>query len=209
MLGLIGKKIGMTRAFYESGRSVPVTVIQLGPCLVTQKKDIEKEGYSALQMGFLEVKDNKINKPEYGHFKKNDLKCYKYLTEFKLNSDMLKKYDIGAEIKVDLFKENELVNITGISKGRGFAGVVKRHNYSGKNMTHGTHEIFRGAGSVGQCATPSRIFKGKKMPGHMGNKKVTVTNLQVVRVDKEKNIIMVKGAVPGHRNGLIVVNKKQ
>ncbi|MEA2103628.1 MAG: 50S ribosomal protein L3 [Candidatus Cloacimonadota bacterium] len=208
MLGLIGKKIGMTRVFSENGKSINVTVIQAGPCVVTQKRNVENEGYSAIQMGFSETKEKRIKKPQIGQFKKNGLKYYKYLKEFRLSDEELNAYDIGSEIDVNIFKENENVNVTGTSKGRGFAGVIKRHGFHGKIATHGTHESFRGTGSVGQCATPARIFKGKKMPGHMGNAKVTVQNLQIIRIDKEKNILLVKGAVPGHRNTLLTIKKK-
>jgi large subunit ribosomal protein L3 len=208
MLGLIGKKIGMTRVFYASGQSESVTVIQAGPCVVTQKRTEEKDGYTAIQVGFSETTEKRIKKPQIGQFKKNELKYYKYLREFRISDEELKNYTVGAEIDVNIFKENENVNVTGTSKGRGFAGVFKRHGFHGKIATHGTHEIFRGTGSIGQCATPARVFKGKKMPGHMGNEKVTSQNLKVVRVDKEKNIVLVKGAVPGHRNTLVTIKKK-
>lgn len=208
MLGLIGKKIGMSRVFYESGKSVGVTVIEAGPCVVTQKRNTEKDGYTAIQVGFAETEEKKVKKPQVGHFKKNGLKYYTYLGEFRVSEEELDNYELGSEIEVDIFKENDNVNVTGTSKGRGFAGVMKRHGFHGKSQTHGTHEIFRGTGAVGQCATPARIFKGKKMPGQMGHEKVTVQNLQVVRVDKEKNIVLIKGAVPGHRNALVTINKK-
>jgi len=207
MLGLIGKKIGMTRVFTEEGDSIPVTLLKLGPCVVTQQKKTNKDGYSALQLGFEKAKENKFNKPEAGHFKKNDLKFYKYLKEFHVDEDEMEEYKIGSELTVDMFDVTELVDITGTSKGRGFAGVMKRHNFSGKNATHGTHKSFRGAGAIGQCATPSRVFKGKKMAGHMGNQTTTIHNLEVVRVDQDRNMIMVRGSVPGHKNSNIIVKK--
>ncbi|MCK4357650.1 MAG: 50S ribosomal protein L3 [Candidatus Cloacimonetes bacterium] len=207
MLGLIGKKIGMTRAFSESGDSIPVTIIHAGPCSVINRKTNEKDGYSALQLGFYETDEKKITKPQAGHFKKNNLKCFKFLREFRVDDKVLKKYPQGSVLSPNIFKANEIINVTGTSKGRGFAGVVKRYNFHGKNMTHGTHESFRGTGSIGQCATPSRVVRGKKMPGHMGNKKVTVRNLTIFKVDEKRNLIMLKGAVPGHRNSLITLQK--
>ncbi len=207
MLGLIGKKIGMTRTFTDEGNSLPVTVLELGPCVVTQQKDNDNDGYSAIQVGFKEVDEAKLNKPLSGHFKKNNLKFYKHLNEFRVDTDSLSEYKVGDQLTVDMFKQNELVDITGTSKGRGFAGVMKRHNFSGKNATHGTHKSFRGAGAIGQCATPSRVFKGKKMAGHMGNNTVTIHNLEIVRIDKDRNMIMVKGSVPGHKNANIIVKK--
>jgi len=207
MLGLIGKKIGMTRTFTEEGNSVPVTLLELGPCVVTQQKNNDKDGYNALQVGFQEVDEKKVSNPLAGHFKKNDLKFYKFLNEFKVGENNLKEFDVGSELTVEMFRETELVDVTGVSKGRGFAGVMKRHNFSGKNATHGTHKSFRGAGSIGQCATPSRVFKGKKMAGHMGNSVTTIHNLEIVRVDKDRNMVMVKGAVPGHKNSNIIVKK--
>lgn len=207
MLGLIGKKIGMTRTFTDEGNSLPVTVLELGPCVVTQQKDNDNDGYSAIQVGFKEVDEAKLNKPLSGHFKKNNLKFYKHLNEFRVDTDSLSEYKVGEQLTVDMFKQNELVDITGTSKGRGFAGVMKRHNFSGKNATHGTHKSFRGAGAIGQCATPSRVFKGQKMAGHMGNNTVTIHNLEIVRIDKDRNMIMVKGSVPGHKNANIIVKK--
>ncbi|MBC8526989.1 MAG: 50S ribosomal protein L3 [Candidatus Cloacimonetes bacterium] len=207
MLGLIGKKIGMTRAFYESGDSIPVTLIQAGPCTVTQLKSIDTDGYITIQLGFNEVKDNKLNKPLLGHFKKNKLNSFKFLKEFKVENKVLKKYKSGSVLNTSIFKVNEIVKVTGTSKGKGFAGVMKRHKFHGKNMTHGTHESFRGGGSIGQCATPSRVFRGKKMSGHMGNQTVTVKNLTIFKIDKERNLIFIKGAIPGHRNSIVTIRK--
>jgi len=207
MLGLIGKKIGMTRAFSENGDSIPVTLVQAGPCTVVQQKTPKREGYTALQLGFFEVNENRITKPLAGHFKSNKLKYYKFLKEFRVDNKLLKKYPLGSVLNPGIFKSNEIVNVSGTSKGRGFAGVVKRYNFHGKNMTHGTHESFRGGGSIGQCATPSRVVRGKKMPGHMGNESVTVRNLNIFKVDEKRNLIMLVGAVPGHRNSLVIIKK--
>lgn len=207
MLGLIGKKIGMTRAFSENGDSIPVTLVHAGPCTVVKRKTTEKDGYTALQLGFYEIDEKKMTKPQAGHFKKNNLKCFKFLKEFRVDDKALIKYQQGSVLNPGIFKANEIINITGTSKGRGFAGVVKRYNFHGKNATHGTHESFRGTGSIGQCATPSRVVRGKKMPGHLGNKKVTVKNLTIFKIDEKRNLIMLKGAVPGHRNSLITLQK--
>ncbi|HEX37875.1 MAG TPA: 50S ribosomal protein L3 [Candidatus Cloacimonetes bacterium] len=207
MLGIIGKKIGMTRLFTENGDSVPVTVIEAGPCKVVQQKTMEKDNYSALQLGFDEVSETKLNKPERGHFAKRNIAAYKVLREFRIDEDLMKEYPQGSEIKVNIFNPGAKVHVTGISKGKGFAGVMKRHNFHGKNMTHGTHEIFRGTGSVGMCATPSRIHRGKKMPGQYGYDKVTVRNLVIYKIDEDRNIIMVKGAIPGHRNSIVLIQK--
>lgn len=207
MLGIIGKKIGMTRLFTENGDSVPVTVIEAGPCKVVQQKTMEKDNYSALQLGFNEVPEAKLNKPERGHCAKQNVTTYKVLREFRIDEDLMKDYQQGSEVKVNIFNPGAKVHVTGISKGKGFAGVMKRHNFHGKNMTHGTHEIFRGTGSVGMCATPSRIHRGKKMPGQYGDDRVTVRNLVVYKIDEDRNIIMVKGAIPGHRNSIVMIQK--
>jgi len=207
MLGLIGKKIGMTRLFTEVGHSVAVTLIQAGPCTVIRHKNQDEDNYSALQVGYEDVAESKLNKPDLGHYKKYNVPSFKIMKEFRVNEKVLNDYSPGSELKVDIFNPREKVHITGISKGKGFSGVIKRHNFHGKNKTHGTHEIFRGTGSVGMCATPSRIFRGKKMPGQYGNEKVTVRNLTVYKIDSEKNILMVNGAVPGHRNSVIKIQK--
>ena len=207
MLGLIGKKIGMTRAFSEGGDSIPITLVQAGPCRVIQQKSTKKDGYTALQLGFQDIEEKKSNKPLAGHYKKNKSQCFKFLREFRVDDKYLKKFPQGSVLDPGIFKPNEIINITGTSKGRGFAGVVKRYNFHGKNMTHGTHESFRGTRSIGQCASPSRVVRGKKMPGHMGNKKVTVKNLTIFQIDEKRNLVMIIGSVPGHRNSIITLKK--
>ncbi len=207
MLGIIGKKIGMTRLFTQDGDSIPVTVIEAGPCKVVQQRTQEKDNYSALQLGYNEVPETKVNKPTRGYFTKQNVPNYKILREFRVDEELIKNYDQGSEIKVNIFNPGAKVHVTGISKGKGFSGVMKRHNFHGKSMTHGTHEIFRGTGSVGMCATPSRIHRGKKMPGQYGNEKVTVRNLTIYKIDEDKNLIMVRGAIPGHRNSIVMIQK--
>jgi large subunit ribosomal protein L3 len=207
MLGLIGKKIGMARVFNEIGDSILVTLIQNSPCTVIQQRTIDKDGYTALQLGFDEVDEKRLNKPLAGHFKKNNLKCFKLLKEFRVDNKVLKKYPVGSVLNSNIFEPNEKVSVTGISKGKGFAGVMKRYGFHGKNKTHGTHESFRGGGSIGQCASPSRVFRGMKMAGHLGNEKVTVKNLSIFKIDEKRNLIMLRGAVPGHRNSIVVIQK--
>ncbi|MCD6330055.1 MAG: 50S ribosomal protein L3 [Candidatus Cloacimonetes bacterium] len=207
MLGIIGKKIGMTRLFTENGDSVAVTLIEAGPCTVTSHKTKEKDNYSALQLGFQEVPEKKLTKPQVGHFKKNNVALFKVMKEFRVDEKVMNDYSPGTEMKVDIFTLRDKIHVTGISKGKGFSGVIKRHNFHGKSATHGTHEIFRGTGSVGMCATPSRIQRGKKMPGQYGNEQVTVRNLTVYKIDQERNLLMVRGAVPGHRNSIVMIQK--
>ena len=206
MIGLIGKKIGMTQIFDNKGNVIPVTVIQAGPCRVIHRKDKDKHGYDAVQLGFEEVDEKKVSKPMLGHFKKHNSPPYKYLKEFRLK--MYKDIDEGEVFDVSMFEENELLKVTGTSKGKGFQGVMRRHNFHGFKASHGVHESYRGPGSIGQCATPARVFKGKKLPGHQGVDKISVLNLQVVKVDVEKNLVMVKGAVPGHRNSIVRLRKE-
>ncbi|MBN1326738.1 MAG: 50S ribosomal protein L3 [Candidatus Cloacimonetes bacterium] len=206
MIGLIGKKIGMTQIFTQNGEQIPVTVIQAGPCRVIHRKTQEKHGYDSVQLGFEEVEEKRKNKSAVGHCKKHNSKPYRYLREFRLK--LYKDIEEGEIFNVSMFTENEILKITGTSKGKGFAGVFRRHNFSGFETSHGVHESFRGPGSIGQCATPSRVFKGKKLPGHMGTDKVTVKNLKVIKIDQERNLIMVKGAVPGHRNSLLLLRKE-
>ncbi len=206
MIGLIGKKIGMTQIFDEKGNVIPVTVIQAGPCRVIHRKNKEKHGYDSVQIGFEEVDEKKVSKPMLGHFKKHNSPPYRYLKEFRLK--MYKDINEGEVFDVSMFAENELLKVTGTSKGKGFQGVMKRHNFHGFKASHGVHESYRGPGSIGQCATPARVFKGKKLPGHQGVDKVSVLNLRVVKVDIERNLVMVKGAVPGHRNSLVRLRKE-
>ncbi len=201
--GLIGKKIGMTQLFDGSGNFIPVTVIEAGPCAVVQKKTAEKDGYEAVQLGFGDVKPNRVNKPMKGHFAKNNVAPKKVLREFRLaDTESLKEGDI---VKADVFAVGEKVDVSGTSKGKGYAGAIKRWNFGRLKETHGTGPVARHQGSMGACSDPSRVFKGKKMPGHLGSEKVTVQNLEVVKIDAENNLIAVKGAIPGAKGGYVVV----
>jgi len=207
-IGLLGKILGMTQVFDEDGSVVPVTVIQAGPCFVIQKKTEKTDGYNALQFGFDEIKKVKnVNKPLTGHFKKANIAPLKFIKEFRVTDEELESTEIGAQISVDIFKPGEYVDVTGTSKGKGFAGVVKRYGFKGSPASRGTHEYFRHGGSIGQNMTPGRTMKGKKMPGHMGNERVTVQNLKVVEVRGDTNILMVKGAIPGPANGYVIIKK--
>ena len=199
---ILGKKIGMTQIFTEDGNLIPVTVIEAGPCPVVQKKTVEVDGYSAVQVGFMDKKEKRSNKPEKGHFAKAGVTDKKYLKEFKLdNADEL---NLGDILNVEQFEDGEMLDVTGISKGHGYAGTIKRWGTHRGPMTHGSH-YHRGPGSLGACSDPSRVFKGKKLPGHYGVDKVTIQNLDLVKVDKERNLLLVKGSVPGPKGGLLVV----
>ncbi len=200
---IIGKKIGMTQLFDEKGNVVPVTVVEAGPCVISQKKTIENDGYEAIQVGFQDLKANKVNKPMKGHFAKGDVAPKKYLREFRL-ADISDK-NVGDIIKADTFAEGDKVDVVGTSKGKGTAGAIKRWNFSRLRMSHGTGPNARHAGSLGACSTPSRVFKGKKMAGHLGTERVTVQNLSVVKVDAENNIIAIKGAIPGPKGGIVTI----
>ena len=199
--GIIGRKIGMTQIFGEAGKVIPVTVIEAGPCVVVQKKTVENDGYQAVQLGFGDMK--KVNKPMSGHFKKADAAPKRVLKEFRL--DDIDALNLGDLVKADSFEAGEIVDVSGTSKGKGFAGSIKRHNNARLKETHGTGPVHRHAGSMGACSSPSRIFKGKGMPGHMGAEKVTVQNLEVVKVDAENNLIAIKGAIPGPKGGFVTV----
>jgi len=201
--GIIGKKIGMTQIFDEAGKVIPVTVIEAGPCVVVQKKTAENDGYEAVQLGFGEVKVARVNKPMKGHFDKADVACKKELKEFRL--DDCSAVNVGDVLKADTFEVGDMVDVSGTSKGKGFQGTIKRHNNSRLKETHGTGPVHRHAGSMGACSSPSRIFKGKGMPGQMGNEKVTVQNLEVVKIDAENNLIAIKGAIPGPKGGIVVI----
>ena len=200
--GILGKKIGMTRVFRENGESVPVSVLEVGPCYVIQIKRIEKEGYNAIQIGFQPKKDKGLNKPLLGHFKAAGKGGSAFLQEIRI--DDVDSFKLGQEINSEIFNVGDLVAVRGISKGRGFTGVVKRWGFSGGDTSHGCRS-HRVPGSLGASATPSRVMKGKKLPGRMGNKKITVKNLKVVDVVKEKNLILVKGSVPGSRGSFLEV----
>nr|MDK2850280.1 large subunit ribosomal protein [Candidatus Cloacimonadota bacterium] len=210
MIGLIGKKIGMTQIFDESGKVIPVTVLQAGPCKVICKRTISENGYEALQLGYEEIPEKKVSKPMLGHFKKYGSPYYRVVREFRPNfGQQLDEYKTGDELKADIFASGETVAVTAKSKGRGFTGVMKRHGFAGFISSHGSHESFRGPGSIGQSSQPSRVFKGVRMAGQHGNAKITTRHLDVVKVDAEQNLIMVKGAVPGHRNSLVLIHKEQ
>ena len=201
--GIIGKKIGMTQIFDEIGNVIPVTVIEAGPCAITQKKTVETDGYDAVQLGFVDAKENKVTKPAAGHFEKAGIPAKKHLKEFRF--DNAADYNVGDVIAADTFAAGDKVDITGITKGHGYSGAVKRWGHHMLQATHGTGPIHRQVGSMGANSTPSRVFKNKKMAGQYGNEKLTVLNLEVVKVDAEKNLIAVKGAVPGARNGIVVL----
>lgn len=199
---ILAKKVGMTQIFNEAGELVPVTVLQAGPCVVTQVKTIENDGYEAVQVGFEDIREKLVNKPVKGMFDKAGVSYKRYVREFKLEGE----YSVKDEIKVDVFEAGDKIDATAIAKGKGFQGAIKRHGRSRGPMAHGS-KYHRHAGSNGSCSTPSRVFKGKKMPGHMGGKKVTTQNLEVVRVDAEKNLLLVKGAVPGPKKSLVTIKE--
>ena len=200
---IIGKKVGMTQIFDESGKVIPVTVVEAGPCVVVQKKTVENDGYAAVQVGYGDVKVQRMNKPMKGHFEKADVAAKKTLKEFRLEGcDAL---NVGDVIKADTFAVGDSVDVSGTSKGKGFAGAIKRHNQHRLKETHGTGPVHRQAGSMGACSSPSRIYKGKGMAGHMGAEKVTVQNLEIVKVDIENNLIAVKGAIPGPKGGIVTI----
>ena len=201
--GLVGKKLGMTQLFDQNGNVVPVTVLEVGPCAVVQKKTVENDGYEAIQIGFGDLKASKVKKPMKGHFAKGDVAPKKVLREFRLADTS--SVNVGDVLKVDLFAEGDKVDVAGTSKGKGYAGVIKRWNFSRLKMSHGTGPVARHGGSLGACSTPSRVMKGKKMAGHLGAERVTVHNLDVVKVDAENNIIAVKGAVPGPKGGIVTI----
>ena len=198
---LIGKKIGMTQIFDEKGNVVPVTVVEAGPCTVVMKKTIENDGYEAVQLGFGDVKVQRVNKPMMGHFKKADVAPKKTLKEFKLEGEL----NVGDILKADVFAAGDKVDVVGTSKGKGTAGAIKRWNFSRLKESHGTGPVARHAGSLGACSDPSRVYKGKKLAGHLGCEKVTVQNLDVVKVDAENNLIAIKGAIPGPKGGIVVI----
>ena len=199
---ILGKKIGMTQFFRADGTMIPVTVIEAGPCPVVQKKTVANEGYDSVQLGFAELRDKLANKPRKGHFAKANVKAMRYLREFRLEDAA--SYEVGQIVKADVFQEGDKVDVSGTSKGKGFAGVVKRHGQGRGRMTHGSH-FHRAPGSMSACSDPSRVFKTKNLPGHMGSEHVTVQNLEVVRVDAERNLLLVKGAVPGAKGSLVTV----
>ena len=202
--GIIGKKLGMTQIFLEDGTKVPVTVVQAGPCTVVQKKSAECDGYAAVQIGFESVSAADVNAPLRGHCVKAGQGAFRYLREFKLDSGS--DLNIGDSLTVDQFETGEYVDVTGTSIGKGFQGVIKRWNFKGGRSSHGSR-FHRAPGSIGASATPSHVFKNKKMPGQMGNEKVTVQRLQIVRIDASENLLLIKGAIPGHRNNIVLIKQ--
>ena len=202
--GLIGKKIGMTQLFLDNGNVVPVTVVEAGPCVIVQKKTVENDGYEAVQFGYGDVKASRVNKPMKGHFAKNDVAPKKVLREFRFAD--ISALNVGDIIKTDTFAVGDKVDVVGTSKGKGTAGAIKRWNFGRLKESHGTGPVARHAGSLGACSDPSRVFKGKKLAGHLGNERVTIQNLDVVKVDVENNLIAIKGAIPGPKGGIVVIS---
>mgnify|MGYP001515929751 FL=1 len=202
--GIIGKKIGMTQIFDENGKVVPVTVVEAGPCVVSQKKTVENDGYAAVQIGFGDLKAHKVKKPMAGHFAKANVAPKRTLREFRF--DDIDAYNVGDLVKADVFAAGDKVDVTGTSKGKGYAGVIKRWNFQRLKESHGSGPVARHGGSIGSCSDPSRGYPGKKMAGHLGSERVTVQNLQVVKVDAENNLIAIKGAIPGPNGGTVVIH---
>ncbi|MBQ2823786.1 MAG: 50S ribosomal protein L3 [Oscillospiraceae bacterium] len=201
---IIGKKIGMTQIFDEAtNKVIPLTVVEAGPCVVVQKKTVENDGYSAVQIGFGDLREKLVNKPMKGHFAKADVAAKRTLKEFRL--DNAESVEVGTILKADTFEVGDIVDVSGTSKGKGYQGTVKKNNNSRIKETHGSGPVHRHAGSMGACSSPSRIFKGKKLPGHMGAEKVTVQNLEIVKIDAENNLIAIKGAIPGPKNGIVTI----
>ena len=204
--GILGKKVGMTNIFLENGDAIGVTVLKAGPCTIVNKREKNKDQYDALQLGFISIDDKKkkVSKPLKGYFEKQKVKPFKYVREFRFHD--IEQYEVGKELKVDLFKEGEKVNVIGFSKGRGFAGSIKRHNFSGGPKTHGQKDYYRATGSIG-ATDAARVFKGQKLPGRMGNEKVKTKNIEIVKIDLDRNLILLKGAIPGPNNALVAVEK--
>jgi large subunit ribosomal protein L3 len=205
MKGILGRKVGMTQIFDEGGEIVPVTIIEAGPCFVTQIKTPERDGYAAVQLGFKEVKPKRLTRPQLAHLRKNQLPPLRYLREIRVSD--VSQYEEGQKVRVSIFDVGDRVDVTGISKGKGFAGVVKRHGFGGGPKTHGQSDRHRAPGSIGAGTTPGHVYKGLRMAGRMGNARVTAQNLQVVLVDPERNLLAVKGAIPGARNGLLTIKE--
>ena len=205
MSGIIGKKVGMTSFYDDNGKNIPCTIIEAGPCVITQIKSTDKDGYNALQLGFEDQKESRVNKPKMGHFKKANVSPKKKLVEFR---DFDGEFTLGDSITVEIFEEGEYVDVVGTSKGKGFQGVVKRYNFRGVgDATHGQHNRMRAPGSIGAASYPARVFKGMRMAGQMGNNRVKETNLQVMKVFPDKNLLVVKGAVPGAKNSYVIIEK--
>ena len=204
MKGLIGKKLGMTSIYDEKGAAVPVTVLEVGPCVVVQRKDEERDGYSAIQLGYAEQKEQRLNKPKLGHYKKAGVEAHRVLREFRVAADS--EVAIGDVVDVRAFEEVNFVDVVATGKGRGFQGVVKRYDFGGGRASHGGGWLRR-TGSIGMCEFPGRVFKGKKMPGHMGSKRVTTQNLRVMQVRVEENLILIKGSIPGANGGIVTIKE--
>ena len=200
---IIGKKLGMTQIFAPNGLVVPVTVVEAGPCSILQKKTVEKDGYEALKVAFLNTRESLLNKPELGEFKKANVQAKKHVAEIKL--DNMENYEVGQDVKCDIFTEGELVDVSGKTRGRGFTGVIQRWNNRRHRMTHGVSLVHRAVGSTGANSHVSRVLKGKKMPGQYGNEKVTIQNLQVVKVDADRNVLLIKGAIPGPKGAIVTI----
>ncbi|WP_426707689.1 50S ribosomal protein L3 [Corynebacterium auriscanis] len=201
--GILGKKLGMTQIFDDENRVVPVTVVEAGPCVVTQVRTKETDGYDAVQIAFGEIDPRKVNKPAAGHFKKAGVTPRRHVTEIRVKDSSA--YEVGQDVTVEIFNDVKFVDVTGITKGHGYAGAMKRHGFAGQGASHGNQAAHRRVGGIGACATPGRIFKGKRMAGRMGNARVTLQNLKVAKVDAESNLLLVKGAVPGNNGGIVVV----
>ncbi|MSO37040.1 MAG: 50S ribosomal protein L3 [Acidimicrobiia bacterium] len=201
--GILGRKLGMTQVWDAENRVIPVTVIQAGPCRVVQLKTPERDGYSAVQLAFGETKETRLNRPELGHLKAADAPPSKYLVELRVED--ISQFAVGQIVKADIFSTGDRIDVSGVSKGKGFAGVMKRHNFKGQGASHGTHKKHRAPGSIGACATPARVFKGMKMAGQMGNKRTTTLNLVVVEGDAERDLILVRGSVPGPNGGVLFI----
>ncbi|MDI6703470.1 MAG: 50S ribosomal protein L3 [bacterium] len=206
-LGILGKKLGMTQVFDEKGEIVPVTAIKTGACLIVQKKIKEKDGYDAIQVGFDDIKKSRLNKPILGHFEKAEVSPKRYLREFRVAD--ASSFEIGKELRTEeLFQEGEKVSVSSTSKGKGFQGVIKRHGFRGGKASHGSM-FHRAPGSIGTSTDPSRVLKGKKLPGRMGGRKVTIKNIQIVKIDSTNQVLLLKGAIPGHRGGLVIIKKRE
>jgi len=206
MKGIIGKKVGMTQIFDDSGNAIPVTVIEAGPCFVTQVRDADKDGYVAVQLGFGETKPQRLTQGQLGHLRRNNLPALRYLREFRLLDGQL-DVEEGQEIRVNVFEQGERVDVIGTSKGRGFAGTIKRHGFARGPKTHGQSDRERSPGAIGMCATPGRTLKGQRMAGRMGNERVTTKNLEVMVIDPERNLLAVRGSVPGARDGIVLIKQ--
>jgi large subunit ribosomal protein L3 len=207
MKSILGKKVGMTRIFSEQGEVIPVTVIEAGPCFVAQIKTVERDGYAAVQLGFEETKPKSLTRSQLRHLEKSELPPLRFLREFRTRENEIDGFKEGQKVTVDVFEAGEFVDVSGTSKGRGFAGVVKRHGFRGGPKSHGQSDRHRAPGSIGACTTPGRVFKGKRMPGRMGGDRVTVQGLRVELVDPERNLLVVRGAVPGAKNGLLKIQQ--